>query len=227
MIYHVLNGDSLAENFNLEGEKVICRECLIEGDLRAKNLNELWKVRAEFVKKNYGADDYFEKVKGEFDKLNNLKPNDEVNLWFGDEAFCQVNMSFVLNLLADTNVNVFRVSPDSNDWNCSFENLQECFESRQQLTKDEIYLAKELWKAFSNKDFDGLKKLSEIKAANFINLAKICQALIEIDLKPKEILREITKNGETNFDKIFTQFKEKAGIYGFGDLQVKNILESI
>lgn len=226
MIYHVLNGDSLAENFDLEGEKVICRECLIEGDLRAKNLNELWKVRANFVKKNYGADDYFEKVKGEFDKLNDLKPNDEVNLWFGDEVFCQVNMSFVLNLLADTNVNVFRVSPDSNDWNCSFENLQECFESRQQLTKDEIYLAKELWKAFSNKDFDGLKKLSEIKAANFINLAKICQALIEIDIKPKEILREITKNGETDFGKIFAQFKEKAGIYGFGDSQVKNLLNS-
>lgn len=62
MIYHVLNGDALAETFNLEGEKVICRECLIDGDLRAKNLKELWKVRAEFIKNNYGADNYFEKV---------------------------------------------------------------------------------------------------------------------------------------------------------------------
>ncbi|NJM53918.1 MAG: hypothetical protein HC846_11345 [Blastocatellia bacterium] len=84
MIYHVLNGDGLAENFDLEGEIVVCRECLIDGDLRAKNLNELWKVRAGFIKKNYGADDYFEKVKSEFDKLNNLKTTDEVNLWFGN-----------------------------------------------------------------------------------------------------------------------------------------------
>ncbi len=227
MIYHILNGDGLAQDFNLEGEIIICRECLIDGDLRAKNLNKLWKVRAEFIKNSYSADDYFEKVKGEFDKLNNLKPNDEVNLWFGNEAFCQVNMSFVLSLLADKNDNIFRVFPDSDDWNCSFENLNNCFETRQRLSESEVNLGKELFKAFCDKDFESLKMLSKTESNNFPHLSEICQALIGIDTKPKEILREITNNGETDFNKIFAQFKQKAAIYGYGDLQVKRLLDSI
>lgn len=222
MIYHVLNGDSLAENFNLEGEKIICRECLIEGDLQAKNLNELWKVRAEVVKKTYGADDYFEKVKGEFDKLNDLKPNDEVNLWFGNEAFCQVNLWFILWLSGKTDAKFYRVFPDSKDWDCTFENLAKCYEARQKLSNEDIQKGKQLWKDFVS----GCQFSDKSTSESFPNLSEICQALIERETKPKEVLQEITKNSETDFSKIFTQFKQSAGIYGFGDLQVKNLLNS-
>ena len=227
MTIHILNGDSLAENFNLDGEKIIYRECLIDGDLRAQNLNELWRVRAEHIKKSYGADDYVEKVKAELDKLNNLTPADEVNLWFGNEAFCQVNMWVFLHLLEAKGAKVFRVFPDSEGWNCSFKNLQKCFESRQKLTKDDFQLGKQLWKAFCFQDFKSLKKMSETEFDNFPHLDKVCQALIEIDTKPKQILREIVKQGETDFSKIFIQFQAIAGVYGFGDSQVKRILDNM
>jgi hypothetical protein len=226
MIYHVLNGDGLAGNFNLEGEIVICRECLIDGDLRAKNLDEFWQVRAEFIKKTYGADDYFKKVKNEFDKLNNLQPADEVNLWFGNEAFCQVNLWFILWLFWDTDATFYRIFPDSKGWDCSFEILNKCFEFRQKLTKAEIQQGKQLWKAFCFNDSDGLRFLSQTTSPNFKNLPEVCQVLIEKDSKSKQILHEITQTGETDFSKIFLQFKEKAGIYGYGDLQVKNLLNS-
>ena len=227
MTLHILNGDSLAENFNLEGEIVVCREALIDGDLRAKNLNELWKFRAEHIKKNYGWDDYFEKVKGEFDKLNHLTPADEVNLWFGNEAFCQVNMWVFLHLLEVKGATAYRVFPDSEGWSCSFNNLQKCFEFRQKLTKVDVQLGKKLWKAFCFQDFESLKKLSETESNNFPHLRKVCQALIEKDAKPKQILREIIKQGETDFSKIFVQFRASAGVYGFGDSQVKRILANI
>ncbi|MBX7171637.1 MAG: DUF1835 domain-containing protein [Pyrinomonadaceae bacterium] len=227
MIYHILNGDSLANGFNLEGEKIICRECLIEGDLQAKNLAELWKVRAELLRKTYGADDYFENVKSEFDKLNDLKPNDEVNLWFGNEAFCQVNLWLFLNLLESKEATIYRIFPDSDDWNCSFENLEKCFESRQKLTKEDVWLGKKLWKAYCFQNFDSLKTLSQTKTKGFLNLPEVCLAIIEKETQPKKILQRIIENGETDFGKIFNQFREKAAIYGFGDLQVKNILKEI
>ena len=220
----------MAENFDLEGEKVICRECLIEGDLKAYNLNQLWKVRAEFIKKTYGADDYFEKVKGEFDKLNGLTPEDEVNLWFGNEAFCAVNMSFVLWMCWDKKPTFYRVFPDSQGWNCSFENLSKCFETRQKMSDKEVRFGTSLWTAFQAKDYEKLLHLGSLGSVKFPDLKKydqVCKALSEINTKPKELLSEIQLTGETDFNKIFLQFKEKAGIYGFGDSQVKNLLAEL
>lgn len=227
MIYHILNGDALAESFELEGEIIVCREFLIEGDLRAKDLRELWQIRSEYVKEKFNDDSYFEKVKGEFDKLNNLKPDDEVNLWFGDEAFCQVNLWFCLQLLADKDAKLFRVFPDSDDWNCSYNDLKKSFTSRQKLTDDELRLGKQLWQAFSLQEFESLKELSKTNSNSFPKLNEVCQALIEKNSKPTEILQEIIQDGEKDFSKIFLQFRQKAGIYGFGDLQVKNLLASI
>ena len=150
MIYHILNGDGLAGGFDLDGEIIICREAFIEGDLQADSQEDFWNVRSEFIKEGYDGDSYFEKVKSEFDKLDNLQPADEVNLWFGDEAFCQVNLWFCLQLLVDKNAKLFRVFPDSDDWDCSFHDLRECARSRQPLTEEDLQLGKRLWQAFSS-----------------------------------------------------------------------------
>lgn len=196
-------------------------------NLLAENLEEFWQIRADYFKNAYDADDYFAKVKAEFDKLNDLKANDEINLWFGNEAFCQVNLWLILWLFGKTDAKFYRVFPDSNNWNCTFENLARCYESRQLLTKEDVWLGKKLWKAYCFQNFDSLKTLSQTKTKGFLNLPEVCQAIIEKETKPKEILQKISKNGEIDFGKIFTQFREKAAIYGFGDLQVKNILKEI
>ncbi len=45
MIYHVLPGDVQVEEFRktgIGGEIIVCRECLIVGDIDAETLPELW-----------------------------------------------------------------------------------------------------------------------------------------------------------------------------------------
>ena len=57
MTYHILNGDALVDRFvttGIEGEVVIARECLIEGDLSGKDLEEFFKVRAAYLAQTYG-----------------------------------------------------------------------------------------------------------------------------------------------------------------------------
>jgi hypothetical protein len=227
MIVHILNGDGLAENFNLAGEVVICRECLIEGNLTADKKSDFWQVRADFINNSYYPNSYIKNVKVEFDKLNQIIPTDEVNLWFGNEAFCQVNMWFCLSLLAEKDVNIYRVLTDANGWHCGFNDLEKCFQRRCKLSKNEIALGKDLWKAFCLQDFETLQGLSKTNSENFPGLEKVCLALMEKDSKPKQILHEIMGQGETDFTKIFTQFQAKAKIYGFGDLQVKRILKTM
>ena len=45
--------------------------------------------------------------------------------------------------------------------------------------------------------------------------------------RPKEILQKIITEGESNFGKVFRKFNETAGVYGFGDLQVKRIYDEV
>ncbi len=227
MIYNVLNGDGLANNFTFQGDIFVCREILIEGSLQSESLDEFWKLREKFVKSTFQTENYSLRVKSEFEKLSYLKPNDEVNLWFGDDAFCQVNMWFCLWLCANSGAIIYRVFPDSNSWNCSFSNLNKCLESRKLLKSNDLLLGKRLWELFSENDFEGLKNIGETKTDCFKKLNEVCDALIGKNQKPKEILIEIIKDGENDFSKIFSEFQQKAGVYGFGDTQVKNILREI
>jgi hypothetical protein len=227
MIFHVLNGDASAEDFALPGTKVVCRECLIDGQTGAGDIEEFWRVRSNFIGESFGGDDYLDRVKREFDKLADLQPTDEVNLWFGDEAFCQVNMWFVLSLLSGQKVDVYRVYPDTQGWDCGFHDPAGCLEKRRKLSADDLRFGHELWTAFSSGDFHSLERLSSENRAAFKNLSEVVRALIEKDQAVGNLLREITAGGETDFGKIFPRFQEKAGIYGFGDDQVKRFLAQI
>lgn len=224
MIYHILNGDALAENFQLEGEKIICREALIEGEI-SDNTEELWQMRAKFIYDNYQADDYLEKVKSEFDKFEKITEKDEVNLWFGNDAFCQINMWFGLYLLQNSEAKIYRVFPDSIGWNCKFDNLENSFANRVEFKEKDLQLGRGLWTSLAWGKTNYFEKLSKTKSECFVKLDEICQAIIEKDSKPRDILREIVGKGESEFSKIFSQFQAKASIYGFGDSQVKNLLK--
>ncbi|MBA2735872.1 MAG: DUF1835 domain-containing protein [Pyrinomonadaceae bacterium] len=240
MNMHVLAGDALAENFSkadIEGAVAVCRECLIEGDVKAENTNDFWKIRANFIKTVYGenVDKYYETVAGEFQKLSNLAPATQVNLWFEYELFCQTNMWFCLYLLSETKATIYRVAPfvRKNDeiWkgfgNLSKEELQKCFAQRIEFEKDDVLLGVNLWKAYQNSDYEKLEKLSATNSPCFPFLKEVCLAEIEKGFRPKNILREITGNGATDFSEIFTEFSQRTGVYGFGDAQVKRILQEI
>ena len=135
----------LSRKLIIEGEIIVCRECLIEGDLKAKNLEEFWQIRENYLSKTYPKSEnfYTENVKSEFEKLLNVSPDDEVNLWFEYELFCQVNLWFCLSLLTEKEIEIYRVAPvvrNENDlWNgfggLSEDELEKCFGQRIQIFK--------------------------------------------------------------------------------------------
>jgi hypothetical protein len=240
MKIHVLAGDSLIETFkqaNIEGEIVICRECLIEGELESENLDEFWKIRANFIARSYGdseRENYQQKVVGEFKKIQNLNVQDEVNLWFEYELFCQTNMWFCLYLLRQTQAEVYRVEPmvrvENDIWRgfgkLSKEDLQKCFAARTKFSEEDLLLGANLWTAYQNKDYAKLVELSRVESKCFPKL-KVCAAEIEKRERPRKTLREIIANGETNFSAIFKRFNDTEGVYGFGDSQVERIYKEI
>lgn len=240
MKIHVLPGDSLVETFekaNIEGETVVCRECLIDGGFEADGLDDFWRERENYLSAAYPQTDNFyrENVRGELEKLLKVSPGDEVNLWFEYELFCQTNMWFCLWLLRDKNVDVFRVAPivrAENDLWKGFgglgkNELEKCFRQKIEFGDEDVLLGANLWAAFQNKDFRRLEQLGETKSDCFPYLKEVCQAAIELQTRPKKRLQEIISDGETDFRQVFEKFNKTEGVYGFGDLQVKRIYDQI
>jgi Domain of unknown function (DUF1835) len=241
MKVHVLPGDALAEDFKtcaIDGEIIVCRECLIEGEVKAENIEEFWQIRAEFIETSYGEskEKYFQKVAGEFEKLKNLASNDtEINLWFEYELFCQVNLWFCLYLLHKSEAKIYRVAPSVRNkkdiWkgfgSMKSDDLEKCFAERNEFAESDILLGANLWKAYQSADYETLEKLSETENKCLPYLKEVCRAEIEKNSRPQKVLREIIAAGKTEFADIFPEFSNLAGIYGFGDSQVKNILSAI
>lgn len=240
MTYHVLPGDSLVEEFRkteIAGEVIVCRECMIVGDVSGETLDELFDRRANFLLITYGTDeiDYHEKVADELSRLIDLPPDAEVNLWFEYELFCQANYWFCLYLLADTESAVFRVKPSVRDphdiWK-GFGGLDEnalktCFGGRKLLSEDDLKLGVDLWNAYSAGDHSRLRELGKIESPCFPKLAEVIDAEIEKGVRPAEILREVRGSGIKEFEEIFVEFTRRAGVYGLGDTQVAAILDQM
>lgn len=240
MTYHVLPGDAVAGVFKeakIDGELIVCREVFVTGPIDAETPLEFWDERAKFILAEYGEDEivYHETVADELTKLADMTEDDEVYLWFEYELFCSVNMWCCLSLLSETGATVFRVEPiglevDSRwDGFGKFEadDLKACFELRTKLTSEDIALGAALWQAYRRKDFSQLKELAKVATDAFPYLGEVVAAATLQDIEPLEVIRAITSGGETDFGKIFAEFKKRAGVYGYGDLQVERLLDQI
>jgi hypothetical protein len=241
MQVHVLNGDALAEKFSIPGKIIIWRECLIEGPVSAESFNDFFEQRATYLSAYNNKQSYRSHVEAEFQKLLSLDPSDEINLWFEHDLFCQANMWFILHSIVANKLSnqIFRISPiEATDrlWDGFGSNepthLDKAFASRVQFSNEEITLGDELWKAYSQRNSEALMQLRSKESLAFPYLKEVCEAEVqrfpEIGLgRPALKLLEIRRSGVKDFDKVFFEFKRTEGIYGFGDLQVQNLLTTL
>jgi hypothetical protein len=239
MTLHVLPGDSLVKEFNaigIDGDVIVCRECLVVGDVSGDTLEEFWERRANFIALEFGGDpiEYKENVAYELEQLIDPESGTEVNLWFEYELFCQVNMWFCLDLLKHTEAAVFRVAPlnasPDDVWNGFAGHgpaeLLKSFESKVQFTSEDIMVGSRLWNAYKNKDAGSLLDLAGYRSPCFPFLAETCEAAANIDTRPAEVLRELRSIGIDDPETLFLEFKTRAGVYGFGDSQFERLLRS-
>lgn len=243
--YHILNGDCLADQLkqtNINQEYIICRECLIDGNLTAGHSSDFWEVRAKFIADTYNVstEEYFNKTVKEFEKLKNLSDISEVCLWFENDLFCQTNMWFIISLLADQpTIKLYRIFPTIKDnadiWKgfgiANAEMLEQSYSSKVLFKPQDIKLGNNLWTAYKNANLKKLKELSKYQSDCFQYLEEVCQAHIDrfpTDNtlgRPDKTVKEIIETKSKNFQDVFLEFSNREGIYGFGDLQIKNIYD--
>lgn len=240
--YHILNGDALRMQFpkDIDGEIIVARECLVDGDVSGNDLNAIFKTRSEFISRNYegtSVDMYYKSVVPEFLKVQSIPKNVDVNLWFEDDLFCQVNFWFIMHLLchAANQNSIYLVRPKVHNTygfgGLSIEDLKTLYLNKIEIHHPETI--SQLWEAYQKNDLEYLtKSAGELPEYPFIMNAveaHIARNPMGNDGgKPMKTLKEIVKNlGPDNFGKVFAEFNKKESIYGFGDLQVKKMLDEI
>ncbi|WP_436514766.1 DUF1835 domain-containing protein [Ekhidna sp. To15] len=235
---HILNGDALKEQFPKDlilGEVRVARECLVDGPVDAKTLDELIELRAEFINDSFGEN--YDKAANEIKAINSITEG-EVNLWFEEDLFCQVNLWFICSLLYLKRVKVFLVMPkDSLRYGfggLSQDQLVSTYNNRQNLTQVNVNQFALLWFAYRNNHIERLLKLGVQMHTDFPFVMEAISAHFdrlpngEKPSVPEQIIRDIIKEKSTqDFGVVFREFCKRAPIFGFGDLQIKRIFDKV
>lgn len=243
MTTQILNGDALLDLLPediLSGEIIVARECLIDGPLTGNSSEEFWKTRSEFIASEYSEapEAYYADVVSQFEKISTIEPGSEVNLWFEDDLFCQVNLWYCISLLAPIeNLKINLIKPPLlnglPDWRgfgaLDRDALAKAYQERVRLTTEEILLLEQLWRAYKENKPDQLATLATSPTSNFPVLNEVVKAQLDRQAqRPENTLQQIIQeNKDADFKTIFKEFSLREGIYGFGDWQVESLLKKI
>ncbi|HTE24382.1 hypothetical protein [Flavitalea sp.] len=246
MVYNILNGDSLAYSFpeaKIDGDIIVVREALMDGNLSGNNLHDFWHSRAEYMVLT--EVEYHKNVVKEFEKIINAPDNSEFNLWFEYDLFCQVNMWFVISIINSLSIKkkVYAVytsyldSTSKQFWNgfgpANSSELTICFADRVPLNNTDLLLGQDLWTAYKSGDLADLIRLAENQSPAFPYLQEVIKAQVDRFPKdgtkgrPERVIEDIIKNISTDFHKVFEEFWKRESIYGFGDTQLKHLYDKV
>jgi len=237
---HLLNGDALKMRFpsDIEGDQIIIRECLVDGDVHGNDLESFYKTRERFLTSAYGEMNpinYTDYVVSELNKVQLIPSDAEVNLWFEDDLFCQVNMWFTATLLPQaTHSNIYIVRPPAHTpygfGGLSETELKMAYTNRLKINPQSLV---KLWRYYQKKEYDAL----QIEGRSMHNFPFISTAIqAHLERLPNEenkgrpynrILAIIKEQDTTEFGEVFRIFNTSEAIYGFGDLQVKRIFDQV
>jgi hypothetical protein len=246
MVYNILNGDSLAYNFpdaEIEGDIIVVREGLIDGELSGDSLRDFWRSRAKYI--GVTETEYHNSVVKEFEKIINAPDDSEFNLWFEYDLFCQVNMWFVISLINSLPIGkkVFAIYTSHLDktsklfWNgfgpANSDELKICYANRIPLSEADMSFGQQLWEAYKIGNLEVLINLSKHQSLVFPYLEEVVQAHVDRFPKdgtkgrPEKVIEDITKNISTDFQTVFQEFWNRESIYGFGDIQLKSVYDKV
>ena len=234
---HILNGDALREQLSFIPELniIILREAFIEGPL---NEIDFLKNRKHYFLETYPfvTEEFVNNVQEEISKIKKLTSEKEVVLWFEYDLFCQCNFWYACSEIKKLkgNYTVSWVHPLHKDWSgfgkVNKSELENIFKQRQKISPEELEIFASLWNNYQKGQSEKLIETANPLRQNFPKL----EATIIAEVKRKDpkyllnIAKKILNEVElVDFKSFFLAFTDKHGIYGFGDLQVKQLYDQV
>jgi len=242
MSTHILNGDALFSRFPIQisGDIIIFRECLIEGPIEEQDIESFLYIREAYLSERYPDANlsYIDDVKPQLVKIENIDRTSEVNLWFEDDLFCQLNMWYILSRLVRNKHQgaIYIVRPQTDlrfgYGACNESELVKCLHSKQLLTHDSISIVSGIWCSHREKNKEELIKSKNVLSTVFPFISEAIQALLDHDyveqsLVVKTLKKIIKEKNSKELREVFPAFSKQMAIYGLGDLQVQRLIDEI
>ena len=246
--FHILNGDSLFQCWpqEIDGNVIIMRECLIDGDVRGEiggdDLTDFYHNRANYLSSydEIDGNDYFQLSAQQIDKIRKIPKNATIYCWFEHDLFCQTNFWFVIRLLSKyhQHTHVSLVQPNTgNEYSFAHMNNQELIEAFNNgylLSQQVRETLSKLWDAYQQYRLSEMLALAENLPTelSFVIDAVNAQIAREPDKEglgypERQLLTIMRELKSQDFPTVFKAFTHRAGIYGFGDLQVKRMFDDV
>lgn len=238
-LYHILNGDALLEIFPVEisGEKIVFRECLIDGPVCQTESESFYEVRESFLKEAFGeGPDYELDIVPELQKISNIPSSSEVHLWFEGDLFCQINLWYTIHQLQGHQGEIYIVHPPSHTpygfGGLKKDELLTCLQNKMRI--NHFTELKKLWSLYQEGQHEVIVEVISQQDSNLAFMIGAAQANVDrfpmgsAESRPIKTLIEIMKElGADDFDPVFREFCLREPIYGYGDLQVRIMFDHI
>jgi hypothetical protein len=247
-ILHITNGSVLTEylrELDFEDDILTWQETLCEGPtIPAIASDEFFKIRHKFLQEYYDIEVDNDELKSELSKLDNPDKYDEIYLWFEYDLFCHINLLGVINLLHQKNINrplylicSGRVKGEKNLKGLaelSAEQLLDHYHKRILLTNDDKELCIALWRTYCGKDHNILKPYIVTKSS-FKYMTNCLKAHLKrfphqksgLSVIEDNILRIIRDNDVKSLHHLLGYSLNYQGYYGFGDTQLRRIIDKL
>ena len=242
---HIVNGDSTAQilsKTSIEGEVIVWREMLCEGDLHKDvGSDKFWLARYNYFENEVGVPrlEYFDKSVKEIQKIEEISKNSEVILWFEYDLFCQVNLlalcTYLLkiyrkdikySLVCTGRENGKEALQSLSDYSLKeYEYLQN---NKVNLSRNNFLFAEESWNLYVENNEQKLKEFDFNRSSKFTYLQVAMNQHLkrfpngnefnQIDSKILNII-DLGRMSKNKIVKELLLWQQKETVYGFGDLQ--------
>ena len=245
---HITNGNVLTDYLRELGFKddiLTWQEMLCEGPTIPKiDSDEFFELRVDFLKSYYDIEVDTNELQKELSKLDHIEKYDEINLWFEYDLFCHINLIGVLNLLHQKEIDIplylicsGRVEGEKNLKGLaelSPAQIENHYKEKLLLTDEDKKLAIALWRTYCGKDHNILKPYI-VTNSSFKYMSNCLKAHLKrfphqksgLSVLEDNILRLIRDNQINSEHHLMGYCLNYQGFYGYGDLQMKRLIDKL
>ncbi|NRB60955.1 MAG: DUF1835 domain-containing protein [Winogradskyella sp.] len=247
-ILHITNGSAVTnflKDLDFKDDILTWQEMLCEGPTIAKiDSKEFFNIRREFLNDHYDIEVDQNALEAELSKLDNIDKYSEINLWFEYDLFCHINLIGVLNLLHQKEIDLplylicsGRVEGEKNLKGLaelSPSQLRKHYNDKVLLTREDKELAVALWRTYCGTDHNILKPYI-VTNSSFKYMTNCLKAHLKrfphqksgLSVLEDNILRIIRDNDIKSRHHLLGYSLNYQGYYGFGDLQLKRMIDKL
>ncbi|NJX16657.1 DUF1835 domain-containing protein [Tamlana crocina] len=245
---HITNGSVLTDvlkGLKVEGDILTWQEMLCEGPaIEHIDSDEFLDMRKTFFNDFYDIEIDEKAVKKELNKLSDPEKYSEIILWFEYDLFCHLNMVGVISLINQKKIELplYLVCSGRVEDGKGLKGLSELtpnqllehYKSKVLLKNEDIEMATTIWGIYCGVDHNLLKPFI-VKPSSFDYLSSCLKAHLKrfpnsidgLNTLERNILEIIDKHSITSKHHLLGYALNYQGFYGYGDLQLKRMIDKL